>query len=372
MVVVDPLLTFNNCNVDIKSGGMGIFFRSYDYTNKNKLVVNGGTFYVTSKEGVTDTRRIEIHNADYELKAKHNVFKGSLVDVDIDGKFQLKDAVGRQAYTGEYNEELRAFFEKCNDEGDRICYMKHVHTDKWNQDWEADEVTKADQNVDGAIEYGCSCGYQMGESVVIPKIGTISLSAASYIYNGKVKTPLVTEKDRTGATLVQDTDYSVNYDDGRVNVGTYKVTVTFKGKYSGSKELSFKIVPKAVTPTVTLSSTSFVYDGKDKKPAVTVKNGNTVMPSTSYTVAYPVDLKSIGTHKITVTLKGNYSGTKTVSYKIVPAKVTGLKQWTEVLHQGESIYDCERRKDIFRMVTGKGGYSKVKKKRRNSQDCRLR
>ena len=85
--------------------------------------------------------------------------------------------------------------------------------------------------------------------------------------------------------------------------------------------------------SVTLAKTSYVYDGKMKKPAVTVKDsaGKTVS-SNYYTVTYPSGLKNIGKYTVKVQLKDRYSGIKNLSFSIVPkgtkiksAKKTGSK-----------------------------------------------
>ena len=80
---------------------------------------------------------------------------------------------------------------------------------------------------------------------MIPRISTVKLSAKNFVYDGKAKKPGVTVSDRTGHKLVNNKEYTVTYASGRKNVGTYKVTVKFKGKYSGSKALSFIINPKS-------------------------------------------------------------------------------------------------------------------------------
>lgn len=71
---------------------------------------------------------------------------------------------------------------------------------------------------------------------------TVQLSKTAYVYDGKVKSPSVTVKYGKN-TLKNKTDYSVKYPSGRTNVGKYTVTVTLKGKYSGKKTASFKILP---------------------------------------------------------------------------------------------------------------------------------
>ncbi|MBO5994774.1 MAG: hypothetical protein J6Q41_04615, partial [Firmicutes bacterium] len=59
-----------------------------------------------------------------------------------------------------------------------------------------------------------------------------------------------------------------------------------------------------------------------RKPTVTVKNGTTKMAASNYKVTYASGRKSIGKYKVTVTMKGNYSGTKSVYFKINPKGTT--------------------------------------------------
>ncbi len=71
--------------------------------------------------------------------------------------------------------------------------------------------------------------------------------------------------------------------------------------------------------SVTLSKTSYTYDGKAKTPSVTVKlDGKTLALNTDYTVSYSNNIK-VGTAKATVTGKVNYTGNKTVNFTIVKA-----------------------------------------------------
>jgi len=68
--------------------------------------------------------------------------------------------------------------------------------------------------------------------------------------------------------------------------------------------------------TVTLSSTSYVYDGKPKLPSVTVKlDGKTLVLNTDYIVSYKNNVQ-IGTAEVIVEGKGDYTGSKTVSFTI--------------------------------------------------------
>ena len=68
--------------------------------------------------------------------------------------------------------------------------------------------------------------------------------------------------------------------------------------------------------SVTLSTSTYAYDGKAKKPGVTVKlNGKTLKNGTDYTVSYSNNTK-VGTAKVTITGKGNYTGSVSKTYII--------------------------------------------------------
>ena len=77
--------------------------------------------------------------------------------------------------------------------------------------------------------------------------------------------------------------------------------------------------------SVSIPKTSYVYTGSAIKPAVTVKyNGKTLKSGTDYTVSYKNN-KAVGTATITVTGKGDYSGTKTRTFSIVNKAISTVK-----------------------------------------------
>ena len=164
------------------------------------------------------------------------------------------------------------------------------------------------------------------EVTIAPKsLGSeaIVLGESTYIYDGTEKKPSVTVKD--GNTTIISDFYNVSYSN-HINAGTATVTVTDKdgGNYvvSGTKE--FTINPKEVSnPTITLSETSYVYDGNPKTPSVTVKDGNNVIPPSEYSVSYS-DNTNAGTATVTVTDKdgGNYAVNGTGTFLIVKAAPT--------------------------------------------------
>ena len=142
----------------------------------------------------------------------------------------------------------------------------------------------------------------------VTKASSIKLKATSLTYNGKVRTPKVIVKDRTGKTLVKNTDYTVSYAKGRKYVGKYAVKITFKGKYSGTKTLYFTIKPKA-TSISSLKAGSKKFTVKWKKQAT---------QTTGYQVQVATN-KKFKKNKKTVTIKKQKT-TKTTVKKLKAKK----------------------------------------------------
>ena len=171
------------------------------------------------------------------------------------------------------------------------------------------------------IDYGTTgkdnyYGYGMPKFVAKKSMSgyTVKLGYTSTTYTGSAKTPSVSISG-----LTKGTDYTVSYSNN-VNAGTATVTVNGIGNYSGSRTANFTINPKPITPTLVLSQTTLYYNNKEIRPTVTVKYGNTVMPESEYTLTTPAQSKDTGTYQIKVTMKHNYSGTATASYRIVKHK----------------------------------------------------
>ncbi len=79
-------------------------------------------------------------------------------------------------------------------------------------------------------------------------------------------------------------------------------------------------VSRPVQPeTVTLSSAKYIYNGKVRKPSVTVKdsNGQTI-GAENYTVTYPAGCKNVGRYTVKITFKGNYTGNMEKTFEIKP------------------------------------------------------
>ena len=102
--------------------------------------------------------------------------------------------------------------------------------------------------------------------------------------------------------------------------GNYDVHFQHAGYEDVDLSYEVKISPKDIKPTVSLSPTSFTYDGTAKTPTVTVKDGETVLElGTDYTVSGGTTGTDAGDYTITVTCTGNYTGSNTANWKITKA-----------------------------------------------------
>lgn len=131
-----------------------------------------------------------------------------------------------------------------------------------------------------------------------------------------------------GDILTQNSDYTVSYSDN-VNAGTATVTVTGKGSYHDSVSGTFTIKPISIASASVTGLGDQTYTGKALKPAPAVAvDGNTLTADTDYTVEYSNNTDA-GTAEVTITGKGNCTGTVTGTFTIKPASiasasVTGL------------------------------------------------
>lgn len=171
------------------------------------------------------------------------------------------------------------------------------------------QVTKGTETI-GSYEY----------TSVVPEIGKI----ADQQYTGKGICPGVSVKVN-GKALQLNKDYKLEYSNNR-NIGTAALKITGIGSYSGTTTTSFRIVAKNIQGlTVSLEQSEYAYDGTPKKPAVQVSDGeNILQEGEDYTLSYKNNV-NVGTASVSITGKGNYQGTKTVDFYVVPGKVSAVK-----------------------------------------------
>ena len=136
---------------------------------------------------------------------------------------------------------------------------------------------------------------------------TIELNNDVFEYNGNAQEPTVTVFAASGGQISKGISYTVSYADN-INAGTAKVIITGCGVYEGTAETTFTITKKKGDYKIEGVEDSCEYTGEDICPEIIIKDGDTVVPKSDYTVSY-VDNKMPGTATICIneTENGNYS-----------------------------------------------------------------
>ena len=99
-----------------------------------------------------------------------------------------------------------------------------------------------------------------------------------------------------------------------------KRTATYACTHTGCKATYTKTLQTYYKASnIKLNKTAYTYNGKVQKPSVTVKDSKgKALKSTDYKIDYPKGMKNVGKYTVKVTLKGNYSGSKSMTYNINP------------------------------------------------------
>ncbi|SDB20998.1 Transglutaminase-like superfamily protein [Ruminococcaceae bacterium FB2012] len=236
--------------------------------------------------------------------------------VYLEGKWYYLDTTwDANAYEQGVPEKSHEFFLKCWKN-----FPNHTKGKQTITDWDDIPYNYASSDFTGTK--GSSAGYAYpvmtatGFKTDISK-AKISLSYASYGYDGNAKRPSVTVK-LNGTKLTKDKDYRVTYKNN-VRKGTAYAVVTGKGKYAGTAQRSYHIGEQMTSISIPYSS--YTYTGSKIAPKVTVKNasGKVLTAGVDYTVSYSSNI-NLGLAKITVVGKGTYGGTKTKTFVIKPKK----------------------------------------------------
>ena len=116
-----------------------------------------------------------------------------------------------------------------------------IHVEKCESHHYKNIRTEATPTQDGSIIKRCSiCNdSQLVQTIAKPDVYTITKNT----YNGKVLKPSVTITDRNGKKL-SPSSYEIIYKKTGKNVGTYQAQINFRGDYTGSKMISYQILPK--------------------------------------------------------------------------------------------------------------------------------
>lgn len=228
----------------------------------------------------------------------------------------------------------------CTDSGEtdffcHLCGHKYSETVPKTGHKYTSKVVKPTYDSNGYTEHTCSvCGSSYKDDytakLVRKNISDSSISGISNkTYTGSAIKPIPTVTIN-GKTLTNGTDYTVSYKNN-TNVGTATVTITGKGGYTGTVSKTFKIKAASVAKADISGIKNKAYTTKTITQSPTVKvGGRTLKKGTDFTLTYKNN-KAVGTATVTITGKGNYSGSIKKTFKITKAsvakaKVTGISK----------------------------------------------
>lgn len=198
----------------------------------------------------------------------------------------------------EYNVVHKTTYENINITKGKALNSYVVETPNYEQGQY--NLTDGENEIKPSSEYYDSQITLESVDVVLPK--------SEYTYSGKTITPGVAAS-KGGVELIEGKDYTVTYSTGRKNVGTYKVTLNGKEKYTGTVTKTFKINPKS-TSIYTLSKARKAFTVKWKKQSTKMSTSRI----TGYQIRYGTKSSMAGAK--TVTVKG---------YSTVSKKISRLK-----------------------------------------------
>ncbi len=129
--------------------------------------------------------------------------------------------------------------------------------------------------------------------------------------------------NETEIELVYDTDYRISSYQNNKEVGEALITITGLGNYTGTFQSTFVIRPMEINidDVAVTGAEDKVFNNAPQTQNLVVTWNDQVLPQSTYEVSYENNV-NVGTAKAIVTLTGNYSGTKEVTFAIKPLEMT--------------------------------------------------
>ena len=152
---------------------------------------------------------------------------------------------------------------------------------------------------------------------------TVTVLGETPVYDDSEKKPAVEVK--YGETTLAAADYTVSYSNNvNAGVNTASVTVTSNdnSSYKFTATKNFTIAQAPISGAMIADIADVTYDTKAHTPEVTVTFNGSKLTDADYTVSYSEDCINAGTVTVTVTGKGNFTGTASKTFTINKAGLT--------------------------------------------------
>ena len=169
----------------------------------------------------------------------------------------------------------------------------------------------------------------------------------SKTYTGSAQKPLPLLNYGT-TRLKSGIDYTLSYKNN-IKAGTAQLIIKGKGNYGGRLTKNFSIHKRELTSASSKPLATRTYTGSAQKPLPLLKDGSvTLKNGRDYTLSYTHNVNP-GIAKVIAKGKGNYTGSKTVSFTIAKRKVSTLN----LSHITDRVYNGCAQKPIPRLTSGK-------------------
>lgn len=103
----------------------------------------------------------------------------------------------------------------------------------------------------GKVINKCSVCGLVESTESINAVKTVKLKITTFLYNKNKQIVDAYVTDKKGKVLKEGTDYDIEYLTDRTETGEHSVNVVLKGKYSGTKTLTYKILPGSTKRLIT-------------------------------------------------------------------------------------------------------------------------
>lgn len=323
----------------------------YDFSASNELYKNTD-FEFTGNDSVSAT-----NVGTYDMELKSEDFKNTngnfskVTFVVVDGQLAITPkSVGPEAGKGmsvgklphvTYNGESQKQKPEVKD-GNTLLTEGTDYTLSYSED--TTNVGTVTVTVEGKGNYAGEAEVTYG---IMKRQVTLESASASKAYDG---TPLFSHDVvvTSAAGFVEDDVASMTAPNSITEVGslTNEIAIEWSndvaaGNYVVSKEEGvLEVTPKSVTAEgfSVEGLNDVTYNGLAQQQEPTVKDGDkTLTKDKDYTLSFTEDVTNVGTVRVAVTGKGNYTGSADVAYQILPAKLIVTTPSDSMVYNGKPL-----------------------------------
>ncbi len=285
----------------------GIYKCEFDGSNKNQIIEadisngyvygmkikNGKLYYQIAKSPSTEEKSTNTYDLEIDISGYTMILSGTVytyTGTEKNPTVTINGLVNGTDYTVQYKNNINA--------GTATVTVTGTGDYKGNLS-KTYKINKAAQSI------------SISKTSITKTYGDAAFSLGAKASGGGKLT--YTSQNTKAATVSSDGKVTIK---GAGTTTIYIAAAETANYNSASKPVNFTVNAKKISGTVKVAMSKYVYNGKEKKPTVTLAN---LVKDKDYKVTYSNNI-NIGKGKVTVIGIGNYKGTLTQTFQIVPAK----------------------------------------------------